>query len=402
MAGPGSRPFECVKRAWHSHIHQSIRGSIIQHIFRVVSEAHSSTTRNNREWQEKLPRVVLKAEEIMYSKANSEAEYVDTDTLWDRLNDAIDTIIRRDESSEVGQFLQPCIEAALVLGCVPVKTSRSQRHVHQRNYLTPGLQETAQVSPTVPNKTNDHISFLQPQSAPGYQLSRPRSTTLHQASSFAISSTQIAPQTSPQYHHQSFPLPLPSVATDSMSSLNIGSIYPLYYNSHFSNNETRVQFNSVQYPYCNNIILGRPVGWPGTRAQSAHPTFFSTAMRDPLPTDSGVIKADKNDQVIRPFDSHAKTVETNCDLSLRLGPIDCCVSPKRYLDRANNDGGSSSHPDLLPRNLELSFFPRPKEVIDNNKALRKRKAEDYHELGDERDQWLPKLEDNQFDGRYRW
>ena len=39
---------------------------------RVVTEAHSSVTRKNREWQEKLPCVVLKAEEIMYSKANSE------------------------------------------------------------------------------------------------------------------------------------------------------------------------------------------------------------------------------------------------------------------------------------------------------------------------------------------
>lgn len=35
-------------------------------------EAHSAATRKNKEWQEKLPVVVLKAEEIMYSKANSE------------------------------------------------------------------------------------------------------------------------------------------------------------------------------------------------------------------------------------------------------------------------------------------------------------------------------------------
>lgn len=41
-------------------------------LIRVVSEAHSSATKKNREWQEKLPTVVLRAEEIMYSKANSE------------------------------------------------------------------------------------------------------------------------------------------------------------------------------------------------------------------------------------------------------------------------------------------------------------------------------------------
>ena len=41
-------------------------------MIRVVNEIHSSTTTKNKEWQEKLPVVVLKAEEIMYSKANSE------------------------------------------------------------------------------------------------------------------------------------------------------------------------------------------------------------------------------------------------------------------------------------------------------------------------------------------
>ena len=41
-------------------------------LIRVVTDTHSSATKKNREWQEKLPIVVLKAEEIMYSKANSE------------------------------------------------------------------------------------------------------------------------------------------------------------------------------------------------------------------------------------------------------------------------------------------------------------------------------------------
>lgn len=39
---------------------------------RLVHENHSAATKKNKEWQEKLPVVVLKAEEIMYSKANSE------------------------------------------------------------------------------------------------------------------------------------------------------------------------------------------------------------------------------------------------------------------------------------------------------------------------------------------
>lgn len=44
-------------------------------LIRVVTGAHSNTTKKNKEWQEKLPVVVLKAEEIMYSKANSEVYF---------------------------------------------------------------------------------------------------------------------------------------------------------------------------------------------------------------------------------------------------------------------------------------------------------------------------------------
>lgn len=30
--------------------------------------------------------------------------------MWDRANDAINTIIRRDESTEAGELLPPCVE----------------------------------------------------------------------------------------------------------------------------------------------------------------------------------------------------------------------------------------------------------------------------------------------------
>lgn len=141
MPRPGPRPFECVKRAWHSERHQPIRGSLIQEIFRIVNEVHSPATRKNKEWQEKLPIVVLKAEEIMYSKANSEVEYMDLQTLWDRANEAINIIIRRDESYETTQLLHPCIEAALNLGCTARRASRSQRNTNPRPYLKPNSKE---------------------------------------------------------------------------------------------------------------------------------------------------------------------------------------------------------------------------------------------------------------------
>ncbi|KAK9715186.1 hypothetical protein RND81_06G148400 [Saponaria officinalis] len=417
MPRPGPRPYECVRRAWHSDRHQPIRGSIIQQIFRVVTEAHSSTTRKNREWQEKIPRVVLKAEEIMYSKANSEAEYVNADTLWERLNDAIDTIIRRDESTETGQFLQPCIEAALVLGCVPVKASRSQRHSNPRCYLNPRFQETPQASPMVSDKINSHGPFSQPPAPSGNQLSIPRPGMVNQASSFALSSSQMSPTTSytatQTVHHQyplSFPRPMPCVATEYKSSLNLGSVHPLYHSSGFPNEESQLRFHSAQNSYSNSIIIGRPVGWP-----RAHPAFFPENVRS---------AADKNEQVVRTLDSHGKAIEMDCDLSLRLGPSDYCANVDRHLARVNDDDGSSSHHEAN-KYVELSLFPRhiasdshesgynrpEQEELDNNNSnnnnnnntsLRKRKAGDYQEIEQGSAQRLPNLRHNQFDGETRW
>ncbi|KAM1724211.1 hypothetical protein ACFX13_022729 [Malus domestica] len=115
MPRPGPRPYECVRQAWHSDRHQPMRGSIIQQIFRVVNEVHNSVTKKNKEWQKKLPLVVLRAEEIMYSKANSKAEYMNLNTLWDRAHDVVNTIIRQDEGTETGELLPPCVEGNIVL-----------------------------------------------------------------------------------------------------------------------------------------------------------------------------------------------------------------------------------------------------------------------------------------------
>ncbi|TKY46747.1 10-deacetylbaccatin III 10-O-acetyltransferase [Spatholobus suberectus] len=60
------------------------------------------------------------------------AECLNPDTLWDSLNDAVNTIIRGDETTETGDLLPPCVEAALNLGCKPVRTSRSDRHNNPR------------------------------------------------------------------------------------------------------------------------------------------------------------------------------------------------------------------------------------------------------------------------------
>lgn len=35
---------------------------------------------------------------------------MDLVTLWDRVNDAVNTIIRREDSAETGDLLPPCVE----------------------------------------------------------------------------------------------------------------------------------------------------------------------------------------------------------------------------------------------------------------------------------------------------
>lgn len=37
---------------------------------------------------------------------------MDITTLWARINEAINTIIRLDKDAETGEFLHPCIEGA--------------------------------------------------------------------------------------------------------------------------------------------------------------------------------------------------------------------------------------------------------------------------------------------------
>ncbi|XP_020106235.1 uncharacterized protein LOC109722554 [Ananas comosus] len=220
MPRPGPRPYECVRRAWHSDRHQPMRGSLIQEIFRVANEAHSAATRKNREWQEKLPFVVFKAEEIMYSKANSEAEYMDLSTLWDRANDAIDTIIRKDDSSssssppvaneahsaatrknrewqeklpfvvfkaEEIMYSKACIEAALNLGCIPRRASRSQRHSNPGCYLSSTAKYSAPISLKIPDGSKVHPGMgmgMGSSSALHLQSSSPDSTNLASSASW--------------------------------------------------------------------------------------------------------------------------------------------------------------------------------------------------------------------------
>nr|VDD51527.1 unnamed protein product [Brassica oleracea] len=145
----GPRPYECVKRAWHIDRHQPIRGFIIRQIFRLSMEAHSAATKKNKEWQEKLSVVVFKADEIMYSKSNSEVlilTLVLCVFVYHNLADFGGLTL----TTETGPLLPPCVEAALNLGCTAVRASISQRHSNVQTYLCPKFQQPVSASTNEP------------------------------------------------------------------------------------------------------------------------------------------------------------------------------------------------------------------------------------------------------------
>ncbi|XP_061991974.1 uncharacterized protein LOC133710010 isoform X2 [Rosa rugosa] len=361
MPRPGPRPYECVRRAWHSDRHQPMRGSIIQQMFRVVSEVHSSKTKNNKEWQEKLPMVVLRAEEIMYSKANSEAEYMNSDTLWDRANDAINTIIRRDEGTETGDLLPPCVEAALNLGCVAVRASRSQRHSNPRSYLIPRPQEPP--SPSPPSRILDRPSDerrppFSPPHHPGNQsnFARPSAVSsahlVPEAHSHANQSSNLTNPRHYPFSLENLPGGHNQVTTMSTNNqLNLGSVYPLYYGSHYQTEASQLGPQVPENAHSRTIYVGTPV----------------TSIQEP--TKQNIFTCQRAENVshripqVDVMDIQEKPREAEYDLSLRLGPVSHLCTDRSFASETEDIGSSNSQEggkfnDYSPSiSKEFCFFP---------------------------------------------
>ena len=232
----------------------------------------------------------------------------------------------------------------------------------------------------------------------GTQPSAP-STTQPSASSLSTSQmvskpSYIATQTGP-YSQPNIPSHMPSSATESNSLLNYGSVYPLYYGSQIQNVKPHVRYRTPQNSNPMNVIVGTPVGWHG-----AQPPCFSST-KNLLPGENVNSTAGKLGQVAS-VDSHGKAAETDCDLSLRLGPSNRGTSVEKGFRHLNTEGGSSSHQETnkysehCVRNTEFCFFLShsrndPSElsdnrleqegwILDSNATLKKRKASDHSEL----------------------
>ncbi|PWA87795.1 hypothetical protein CTI12_AA066110 [Artemisia annua] len=316
--------YECVRRSWHCDGHQPIRGSIIQQIFRVVQENHSTFIKKNEEWQQKLPLLVLKLEEIMYSKANYEAEYLNPETLWERVNDGINTIIRKDESMEAREFLLPCVEAALNLGCVPARRSRSQRCINTKSCVSQLRQDRV---------SNNAINLNSPNHKRPNDVNQKHIVKTNRD---VRPHHHKAPPSSSIYPSSIENFPKQSVSIVNKASLAASSVYPLYYGLHF------------QPQNSNTVIVGKPVFQ--TLHEPLSPPFISFS--DSLHGSKNAI--------------HEEPKE--CDLALRLG----LVSNSQKDFTSINDSHSMSG-----QNKEFLFFPLNSdgEQAENLVAdVRKRKA----------------------------
>ncbi|GMJ15859.1 hypothetical protein HRI_005255100 [Hibiscus trionum] len=311
MPRPGPRPYVCERRAWHSDRHQPMRGSLIQEIFRVVNEIHSSATKKNREWQEKLPVVVLKAEEIMYSKANSEAEYMDLKTLRDRTNDAINTIIRRDESTETGELLPPCIEAALNLGCTPRRTLRSQRNCNPRCYLNPGPQEADNIA-------RGNVAANSHCMASYFGFMKPTTTNVTHLG-FASKNGSL-PSNNPCLPIEKYPP-------------NLYSVFPLFYGNHRIFKEPQHDFGVSPKLFSNT-------------AEPAKMGHIHNLLVSDVDSSNKMNQKDVANALKNPH-------EFACDLSLRLGPLSKPCS-----------SGRNGQPQETGKNK--STFPEWSKLSDSN------------------------------------
>ncbi|XVE54448.1 hypothetical protein DITRI_Ditri03aG0082300 [Diplodiscus trichospermus] len=352
MPRPGPRPYECVRRAWHSDRHQPMRASIIQQILRLAIEAHSPATRKNREWQDKILIVIFKAEEIMYSKANSEAEYMNPETLWDRVNDAINMIIRREESTETGELLPPCVEAALILGCYPVRASRSQRHCNPSTYLTPRLQERVPAPRILEKGIHERCPQLSPVQS-GSQFARIASNV---NSNISVSQTNrhgypFLSENCPSGHDQ-----LMMIETNSLP--NLGQVYPLCYGTHYQNTESQAGSPVLENIAPETGIVGRPIG-----TSIGEPDEMGSFRNLFSSSDVDVGGKRIGQQDIR--HTHEKSFGTACDLSLRLGPTSdpCMQVEKNPICKTDDVGPSSCQPGgkvsevFQQKSKEFHFFP---------------------------------------------
>lgn len=249
-----------------------------------------------------------------------------------------------------------CCSAALNLGCIPVRASRSQRHSNPRIYLTPRAQEPPSAPTRILDRTTDE---RRPQFSPhhsGNQLNFAKASTGNSAHSVPESYSRINQNTNlnsrrnypfslenlPAGHNQ-----LTTMSTN--NSLDLGSVYPLYYGAHYQSEECQVGPQVPENTHSRTIYVGKPI--VTSIAEPTKHNLFSSQT------------AENVSHRITQVEVHDKPLETECDLSLRLGPVLHRCTQRSLASETEDIGSSSSQDggklnDLSPSiSKEICFFP---------------------------------------------
>lgn len=248
--------------------------------------------------------------------------------------------------------------AALNLGCVPVRASRSQRHSNPRSYLSPRAQEP--VSPA--SKLSDgnsidqncNMSLLRSGSQSNLEKSTNGNSVSFVSGSNRHGEPKINNPTAPSFQKPYCAAYNQTALNKNNTSLNLGSVYPLYYGTNF---QPQVSWLGVREPQISkDIIVGRPI------FASAEKPVELGCMRSLLLRETNEIAPNKTMKAdFR--EKNAGAPEMVCDLSLRLGLCSDSICRGKGLALATEKMDSDKHEGVKAtaisssREREFSLFP---------------------------------------------
>lgn len=208
-----------------------------------------------------------------------------------------------------------------------------------------------------------------------------------------------------------------SMAMETNTSLNFGSVYPLYYGTHFENQESHLGFQMPESASAGTIFVGTPIG-----TSIAEPSEVGITLQN-LFTSDRIEKALNGSAQEDSRDTCGKEPVAECDLSLRLGrSSDLCMRKEKCSAPETEDVGSSSSQDgakvsglSLGKSKGFCFFPsetanspfkscpnkwNPGEegqIVDA--TGRKLKAPFNNDLEGGQFFWQPEIQSDHFSGR---
>lgn len=209
--------------------------------------------------------------------------------------------------------MELCFSAALNLGCVPVRASRSQRHNNPRTYLRPSYEEcNNSLSPRFlsDNVNERNLDFPATQATSSSMLKMPQ----HVDSSRSVwdSSKRVIPNSTNQHHiASSFETKKLHCIGNGNASLSRSSVYPLYYGMTFKPEVRQLGFHEAQKS--DSVIIGVPVF-----SSPAEPASEVGCLQNLFPYGEDKFFGKRACEVASK-DTKGKGPQAGFDLSLRLG-----------------------------------------------------------------------------------